>query len=57
MGNSQQNFFAVYLDDFDTAQLVHISELASAAEIPTATAAVHEPKPTGKSRGNSAKNL
>ena len=55
MGNSLHNFFAVYLDDFNQAELL-VHEF-SAAENPTATAAVHEPKPTEKSRGNPAKNL
>ena len=41
IGKSRQDFFTVYLDGFSRAELVHISELASAAEIPTATAAVH----------------
>ena len=38
-GQQPTDFFAVYLDDFNQAELVHISELASATEIPTATAA------------------
>ena len=57
MGKSLQNFFAVYLGNFNQAGLVHISELASSVEIPTATAAVHVPELTGKSRDNSAKKL
>ena len=39
MDKSRQDFFTVYLDDFSQTELVHISELASAAESPTATAA------------------
>ena len=41
MDKSRQDFFTVNLDGFSQTELVHISELASAAEIPKATAAVH----------------
>ena len=41
MDKSQQDFFTVYLDGFSQAELVQISELASVAEVPSATAAVH----------------
>ena len=41
MGKNRQDFFTVYLDGFSQAELVHISEQASAAEMPSATAAVH----------------
>ena len=34
MDQSRQVFFTVYLDGFSHAELVHISELASSAEIP-----------------------
>ena len=41
LDKSRQDFFTVYLDGFSQAELVQISELASAAEVPSATAAVH----------------
>ena len=41
MDKSRQDFFTVYIDGFSQAELVHISELASAAEVPSSTAAVH----------------
>ena len=41
MNKSWKDFFTVYLDGFSQAELVHISELASAAEVPSVTAAVH----------------
>ena len=37
---SRQYLFTVYLDGFSQAEVVHISELASVAEVPSATAAV-----------------
>ena len=38
---SRQDFFTVYLDGCSPAELEHVSESASAAEIPKGTAAVH----------------
>ena len=38
---SQQDFFTVYLDVCSQAGLLHVSGLASAAEVPSATAVVH----------------
>ena len=41
MDKSRQHFVTVYLHGFSQAELVHISELASAAKVSKATAAVH----------------
>ena len=41
MDKNRQDFFTFYLDGSSQTEVLHISESASAAEIPTATAAVH----------------